>query len=91
MVGVSPTGGPSATPDPSSGNDASASMQQILNIRVSTLGQLKDVLTQALGKDAGTKLYNKFLEMIATTMISPLQQASQDAQQAAKQMKEESS
>jgi hypothetical protein len=90
MVEVSPTGGTPEAQEPNP-DDSAGVMQQLLNARFKTLGELKNALTGILGKDQGMKVYNQLLQMIGMTMIAPLQKASQDAADAAKKMNETSS
>ena len=60
-----------------------------LDTPVKTLGQLKSVLEQNLGKKEGDKLYKTFMTSFVMTMLAPIRTAQQQAQAAARKMREQ--
>lgn len=82
-------GGPSPTPEGIPGLSASGdnkNVEQLLDTKVKNLGQLKAAMIKSLGEKDGMKLYNQFMNTFGIQMITQLQQASDEAAQAAKKM-----
>ncbi len=65
-------------------------MQEAMNTKVATLGQLKKVLIDHLGEKKGMKLYNLFLKNLALSMLSQMRQAQAGADAATKSMRQTS-
>lgn len=69
------------------GGPSGGSIEKALHTKVKTLGQLKQVLIDNLGKKEGEKVYNYFMGSIAMEMLSQIQHAAQQAKKASQQMR----
>ncbi|MCB1181054.1 MAG: hypothetical protein KDK55_03410 [Chlamydiia bacterium] len=76
------------TPHPSEGKSG-GNILAAMETPVRTLGQLKTVLIENLGKKEGEKFYQTFLKSFVMTMLAPIRTAEQQAQQAAKKMRQQ--
>jgi len=72
-------GGP-AKGGPSGGGQTS------MDVKASTMGELKQALIAQYGEEKGKKIYDTLVKMIADTALSSIQSAASQAQQAAKKM-----
>lgn len=60
----------------------------VAGMKFRTLGDIKHALVSKLGKEQGTKLYNKFMYSVFMMMMAPTRQAAEHAKEAAKKMRE---
>lgn len=62
-------------------------VEKVLHTKVSSLGQLKSVMTKNLGEEEGNKLYNSFLTSFGMMMLHQVQRSAAHIKKAAQDAK----